>query len=80
MAQSVGSDFGSGHDLKVRESSPESGSVPTAQSLELLRIPCLPLSLCHSPTHASLSLSLSLSLSISLSLTKVNEKKTLKNK
>ena len=44
-------------------SSPASGSVLTAQSLELLRILCLPL--CPSPACA-------LSLSLSLSLSEVN--------
>ena len=33
-------------------SSPASGSVLTSQSLELLRILCLALSLCPSPAHA----------------------------
>ena len=43
---------------RFTSSSPASGSVPTAQSLELLRILGLPLSLCPSPARV-LSLSLS---------------------
>ena len=38
------SDLGSGHDLTIRGLEPLSSSVLTAQSLQLLRILCLPLS------------------------------------
>ena len=57
LGGSVGeaSDFGSGHDLTVREFGPASGSVLTAQSLEPVSDSVSP-SLCPSPAHA-LSLS-----------------------
>ena len=62
LGGSVGwaSDFGSGHDLTVRGSSPTSGFVLTAW--RLLQILCLPRSLPLSCSAQSLSLSLSLSL------------------
>ena len=51
------SNFGSGHDLMVREFGPDSGSVLTAHSLDPASNSVSPsLSLCPDPTHA-LSLS-----------------------
>ena len=67
------SDFGSGHDLAVREFEPRVGLCPAAQSLEPVWDSVS--SSLSAPPLLMLPLSRSLSLSLSLSVSKKNIKK-----